>query len=123
MKNERLWLTTLSIVIAIFSAMTIFAVVAPPIIIHSITGHGWPTCFSFYVNEYSRTNRLQPSWVRWGFIASFVESVLTFVAAIALALRQRWARATLIIVGLIIFNTILFANIWNSISFGPAFLL
>ena len=103
--------------------MAIFSVIGPPIIIRSITSHDWGTCFNSYVNEYSRTNHLQANWVRCGFVTSFVESVITFVAAIALGLKQRWAKATLIIVGAVIAGTILFSNTWTAISFGPAALL
>src|SRR6185369_13518864 len=84
MKNGRLWLTVLSIVVAFYAFMTIFAIIAPPAVIHSITKYDWQTCFKMYVNEYSRIQQLETNQVEWTFVASGVISSLTLVSAIGL---------------------------------------
>lgn len=113
MKSGRFWLTILSIAIAVSSATTIFAVIGPPVVIHSITGQDWVTCFDTYVKEYSRIKRLEISWVRWGFNYSLAISIVALLAGVALGFKARWAQITLVILGGISLSTVVVSNIWN----------
>lgn len=123
MKNGRLWLTVLSIVVAFYAFMTVFAIVAPPAVIHSITKYDWQTCFKMYVNEYSRIQQLETNQVEWTFVASGVISSLTLVSAIGLGFRFRWAQIALIVFGSVSLVGILGWKIWKASLKGPSSLI
>jgi hypothetical protein len=118
MKNGRLWLTVISVFIALYAAMTIFAVVAPLFVIHSITGHTWLASFNIYASDFSRTQQVDANWIRWGFVDSFAVSVILFVAAVGLGFKFPAAQITLVLLGAISLCTILVSNVWGALSVG-----